>query len=101
MNKIIAFLTDLQAKALALLQGEPLRVIVYSAALVVLVVGHVAAFLGYQGIPEVSFDTAVATATIAAGALVEALRRFVFSPATVAAITAPQTQASTQAPVVQ
>lgn len=91
MDKIIAFLSDLQAKALALLQGEPVRVIVYGAAIVILVVGHVAAFVGYQGLPEVSFDTAVGAATVAAGVLAEFIRRFVFSPATVAKLTAPQT----------
>lgn len=75
----------------ALLQGEPLRLIVYGAAVVVWlatrIVPIVAEALGTQvNLQAIDLDGALATATVAAGVLTELVRRYVYSPATVAAI---------------
>lgn len=81
----------LRTRLLALLQGEPLRAIVYGAALVVLIVVHVAVALGYHLFGDViDFDKALAAATAAAALLTEISRKIVYSPASVARIVANQ-----------
>jgi hypothetical protein len=80
-------LAELQAKISALLQGEPLRAIVYGAAVVVWIVVGIAHALGFTQLgPTISLGDAMVDATAAAAALTEISRRFVFSPASVAAI---------------
>jgi len=71
-----------------LLQGEPLRVIVYSAAVVVWLVTHIAISIGYTGFgaSAPSLDAALLVATAAAAAITEVCRQFVYSPATVATL---------------
>lgn len=77
------------AKATALLEGEPLRAIVYGAAVVVWLVVGIANAIGFAHFgPTISLTDAMVDATAAAAALTEISRRFVFSPATVAAIKA-------------
>ena len=72
---------DVVTKAEALLQGEPLRAIVYGAAVVVYIV---AAVTGRFGV--VSLDNALVQAGAAAAALTELGRHYVYSPATVTSI---------------
>jgi hypothetical protein len=82
-------MTALIAKAEALLQGEPLRAIVYGAAVVVWVVVGLANASGVVRLgPTISLDDALVDATAAAALLTEIGRRFVYSPATVDAIRA-------------
>jgi len=62
-------------KAFALLQGEPLRVIIYGGAVAFWLVAKVVG-----AIPDVAFDQAIAQTTVAAAALValvEMARRLV------------------------
>lgn len=73
-------------KARALLQGEPLRAIVYGAAVVVWLVTHIAKALGVGNLAVVDLDQALLMATAAAAGLTEFARRWTYSPATVAAI---------------
>ena len=76
-------LSSLADQLLALLQGEPLRVIGYGAAVIVYLVAKITV------LPDVSFETAVLDALAAAaivGTVVESFRHMVYSPATVAAI---------------
>lgn len=74
------------------LQGEPLRAIGYGAAVVVFIVANASGRFA-----DLTFDEAISTATVATTTLIgviETARRFVFSPASVAAIvTAPPTAA--------
>lgn len=85
MDKIKALI----ALAQGLLQGEPLRAIVYGSAVIVWVTVGVANALGYTHFgPRLSLDDALVSATAAAAVLTEISRRFVFSPATVAVIEA-------------
>jgi hypothetical protein len=78
----------LLVRAKALLQGEPLRAIVYGAAVVVWVVVGIANATGITHFgPTISLDDALVDATAAAAALTEISRRFVFSPATVEQLT--------------
>jgi hypothetical protein len=83
-------LNDLAAKAEALLtEKEPARAIGYGAALVILGVSLVSNALGFTRIPALDLPTAVGDATLAIGTvvgIVEGIRRFVYSPATVNAI---------------
>lgn len=73
----------------ALLQGETLRAIVYGAAVVIWVVVGIAHASGFTQLgPTISLNDAMVDATVAAAALTEISRRFVFSPATVADIRA-------------
>lgn len=73
-------------KARQLLQGEPLRAIVYGAAVVVWLVTHIAAAMHVGNLAVVNLDQALLMATAAAAALTEFARRWTYSPATVAAI---------------
>ena len=73
-------------KARALLQGEPLRAIVYGAAVVVWLTTHIAQALAIGHLAVVDLDQALLMATAAAAALTEFARRWTYSPATVAAI---------------
>lgn len=75
-------------KVRRLLTGEPLRAIVYGAALVVWIVCGIAAALGYQGLPTINLDDALLQATAAAAGLTEIARRFTYSPNTVEVIAA-------------
>ena len=73
-------------KARELLQGEPLRAIAYGAAVIIYLAAKV---LG--SIPDVSFTDAVVQAGAAAlvvASVVETIRRYVYSPVTVAEIVA-------------
>ena len=74
------------------LQGEPLRAIGYGAAVIVYLLARV---LG--SIPDVSFADAVTqggAAALVVASVVETIRRYTYSPATVAAIvTSPPTAA--------
>jgi hypothetical protein len=72
------------------LQGEPLRAIVYGAAVVVWLVTHIAKALNFDNFQVVDFDAAMLAATAAAAMLTELARRYVYSPATVNAIIASQ-----------
>ena len=80
----VAFLDRLAGKLEQLLQGEPLRVIVYGAAVVIWGDTHVLQLLNIGNLAVISFDGAILTATVAAGAITEFARKFVYSPATVA-----------------
>lgn len=73
-------------KARALLQGEPLRAIVYGAAVVVWLVTHIAQALHIGNLAVVNLDQALVMATGASVALTEFARRWTYSPTTVAAI---------------
>ena len=74
MNAIIA-------RATALLQGEPLRFIVYGAAIVVWLVVGIANAIGFSHFgPSISLTDSMTEATIAAAFLTEIGRRYV-SPA--------------------
>lgn len=87
-------MTALLEKARGLLQGEPLRAIVYGAAVVVWLVTRIAQALHIGNFQVVNLDDALLVATAAATALTELVRRYVYSPATVAAIVnAPPTAA--------
>ncbi len=82
------------ARLQALLQGETLRAIVYGAAVVVWLVTHVAQALNVGNLQVVDINAALVVATAAAAFLTELARRYVYSPATVAAIvTTPPTAA--------
>jgi hypothetical protein len=70
------------------LTGEPLRAIVYGAAVVVWLVTHIAVAMGYGAFRAISIDEALIVATAAAATLTEICRRYVYSPNTVAAIEA-------------
>lgn len=73
-------------KARALLQGEPLRLIGYGAGFVIYFVSWASG-----SIDDIPFETAVTLAIAGAGTLatiIETARRFVYSPASVAQITA-------------
>lgn len=74
------------ARAEALLQGNPLRFIVYGAAIVVWIVVGIVNALRPGYFPVVSLSDALPLATAAAVALTEACRMFVYSPATVNAM---------------
>jgi hypothetical protein len=86
MNKVQGTVADVTGA----LQGEPLRAIVYGAAVVIFLVTHIALAAGYQGFGSSapSLDAAFASATVAAAALTEVCRRFVSSPNTVAGLLA-------------
>lgn len=75
----------LAAKVRGVLQGEPLRAIVYGAAAVVWLVTHIAVALGYEGfgVPPPTLDAILLAATAASAAITELCRHFVYSPATV------------------
>lgn len=79
-------------KADALLQGEPARAIGYGAAVVVVGVVALANYLGFARFGDnLDIATAVGLTTTAIGTVVtviEGIRKFVFSPATVEAIVA-------------
>ena len=81
-------LQALAARIEGLLQGEPLRVIVYSAAVVVWAVTHIALALGVTrfGTDAPSLDAILVIATSAAAFITEVCRRFVYSPASVLGI---------------
>jgi hypothetical protein len=69
-----------------LTQREPARAIGYGAAIVIVGVSLVSNALGFTRIPAIDLPTAVGDATIAIATvvgLVESIRRFVYSPATV------------------
>jgi hypothetical protein len=87
-------LQNLLAKARELLQGEPLRAIVYGAAVVVWLTTHIAQALAIGHLAVVDLDQALLMATAAAAALTEFARRWTYSPATVAAIVATPPTAS-------
>ncbi len=87
----------LLAKARALLQGETLRAIVYGAAVVVWLVTRIAKALGIGNLEAIDLDQALLMATTAAAALTELARRYVYSPATVAAIV--QTPPTAEGPI--
>lgn len=81
----------LAVKVQGLLQGEPLRLIVYGAAVVVWLATRIAppiaaAFGITLNFAAINLDSALLTATAAAAALTEIARRFVYSPNTVAAV---------------
>jgi len=82
---------DFQALLQRTLATEPLRLIIASSAVVVWLVTHIAIAIGYQGFgPEpIGFTAVLAGATAAALVLTEFLRRFVYAPATVATLVAP------------
>ena len=86
--KVPAALTALAVRAQDLLQGEPLRVIVYSAVAVVWAVTHIALALGVTrfGTDAPSLDAILTIVTTAAALVTEACRRFVYSPASVIGI---------------
>jgi hypothetical protein len=78
-------------KADALLQGEPARAIGYGAALVIVGASLASNALGFTRIPAVDLPTAVglaATAIVTVTGVIESIRKFVYSPATVADIVA-------------
>lgn len=80
-------MTDLLNRARALLQGETLRAIVYGAAIVVWIVVGLSNALGFTRFgANISVTDALTQATAASVLLTELARRFVYSPATVAAI---------------
>ena len=82
-------MTNLLAKVRDLLQGEPLRAIVYGAAVVVWLVLGVANALGVTRLgPEVGIEDALTQATAASVLLTEISRRFTYSPNTVERIAA-------------
>lgn len=89
---VVAWLQQLVEAANRLLQGSPARAIGYGAAVVMYLVA-----LALDRIPDMTFDQAVTSAVTAVTILVgivEAIRHYVFSPATVAAIvTTPPTAA--------
>lgn len=81
-------MSALVARIRALLQGEPLRAIVYGAAVVIWLVVGIANATGFTQLgPHISLDDAMVAATGAAAGLTEVSRRFVYSPATVATLT--------------
>jgi hypothetical protein len=85
--------SDILDKAEGLLKGEPARAIGYGAALVIVGVSLASNALGFTRIPQVDLPTAVTDATLAIATIVgviESIRRFVYSPATVDAIVAEQ-----------
>lgn len=75
-------------KASTLLQGEPARAIGYGSALVVVGVIYVANALGYTRFgANMDIPTALGLTTgaiLTVGAVIESIRKFVYSPATVA-----------------
>lgn len=77
---------SLADKVRTLLQGEPLRLIVYGAAVVVWLVTHIAQALHVGNLAVIDLDQALLAATAASVGLTELLRRYVYSSATVAAI---------------
>lgn len=81
MDRLIAFARRVQG----LLQGEPVRVIGYGAAVVVWFVAGIS-----NRIPDLTLDQSLVAATGAIAAITEGLRRLVYSPATVEAIQAEQ-----------
>lgn len=89
---VVAWLQALVEQANALLQGSPARAIGYGAAVVIWLVANAMGRL-----PDMTFDQAVTVAVTAVALLVgvvEAIRKYVFSPATVAKIVvAPPTAA--------
>lgn len=83
MDRLKAILLWLRDTTERLLQGEPLRMIVQGAAVVIWLVTRILETLGVGTIEVVSLDQALLIAWAAATALTEALRRWVYSPATV------------------
>jgi hypothetical protein len=74
-------LSAILTRARALLAGEPLRAIIYGAAVVVWLVVGAANALGFTALgPTISVDDALTVATTAAVLLTELARRYV-SPA--------------------
>lgn len=81
--------SDLLDKADAALKGEPARFIGYGSALVIVGVVAAANALGYTRIAPIDLPTALAAATAAiltVTGVIESIRKFVYSPATVQAI---------------
>lgn len=91
-DALVAKLQGLSDAIEKLLQGETARVIGYGAGVVIYIVAKL-----FGAIPDVPFDQAVIQAGTAAGvlvAIIESIRHYVFSPATVASIvTTPPTAA--------
>jgi hypothetical protein len=79
LNALRGYLQDV-------LQGEPLRAIVYGSAVVVWLVTHIATAAGYQGFGQVNLDGALAAATTASVVVTEIARRYVYSPSSAAAL---------------
>lgn len=65
-------MSRLLARVRAILQGEPLRVVVYGAAVVYFIVAGIS-----DRIPDVTLDEATVLATTALAALTELLRQLV------------------------
>lgn len=85
-DPVEAWLRGIVDQVEKLLQGETARVIGYGAGIVIYLVAK-----AVQAIPDMPFDQAVLQAGAAATmviSIVEAIRHYVFSPATVAAIVA-------------
>jgi len=79
----------LLAKVRDLLSGEPLRAIVYGAAVVIWLVTSIANALGITRFgPEISVESALTQATAASVLLTEIARRFTYSPNTVERVAA-------------
>lgn len=80
-------MSALLARVTALLSGEPLRFIVYGAALVVWLVVGIANALGFSHFgANISLTDALPIASAAAVAITEVCRQIVWSPASVAAL---------------
>jgi hypothetical protein len=80
----MSFINSILDKARGLLQGEPLRLIGYGAGIVIYLAAKA---LG--NIPDLPLEQALIQATAAIAVLasvIETIRRFTYSPATVAAI---------------
>lgn len=78
-------MTALVDRIRALLQGETVRVITYGAIAVVWLVTHAAFALGLAAQPP-AFDVIAGAVSVGLAILNEAIRLYVSSPATVAAI---------------
>lgn len=86
MDRILTIARTIISKAEDLLQGEPLRVIGYGAAVVIWLVCNASGRFA-----DISFDSALALTVSAAAtltAILETARRFVYSPNTVAVVAA-------------
>lgn len=91
MDKVLATLRAVLDKADALLQGEPARAIGYGSAVVVIGVVTISNALGFTRFQGVDIDLGsalvlVTAATTTVVGIIEGIRKFVFSPASVAAI---------------
>lgn len=84
MDRLSALLLWIRDTTERLLQGEPLRAIVYGAAVVIWLVVGIANALGITRFgATISLTDAMTQATVAAAVITEIARRYVWSPASV------------------